>query len=489
MEVFWYSIYNQILAFAAPILEVGVVLFIMWLFTIESVVVFSASNRQLVEDISKGMIEFSKIVQAKTYVSNKFQPSTGWNISFKWGLLIYMYEQGHYGNRSFDVERTIYIYGFRSSIVKFIESFKFKPKHTEVGEKEKAKKNTKQLENNLNSFDLIHEINDANDTMPLLDLNDYDEEKEKEDDNDEYDNIDLTNKTALISNLVSNSDSDFGLDSETETDDDKSEDTYEYILVNNSHSWDVFYSRMEFKKNKFITQQQMNIVNEIKAIYENSTKKYASTSIIPQLSIMLYGEPGVGKSTVGNLLASALNGSLAIVDIMSRGLSVSNIYDQYANGVDKPLILITNEFETVLDKIYNKEKQIGGSKEEIVPLVHDKMSLNNFLDSLKQYAGIIFIATTNKPLEYYDSDEHKSHVRDGRFDLKIKMDPINPEEMNDITKQICKSYRWPKNDINAFINKISSIKGVTIASLIRVFRIYEHLGMDKIISVLNEQKF
>ena len=54
MEVFWYSIYNQILAFAAPILEVGVVLFIMWLFTIESVVVFSASNRQLVEDISKG---------------------------------------------------------------------------------------------------------------------------------------------------------------------------------------------------------------------------------------------------------------------------------------------------------------------------------------------------------------------------------------------------------------------------------------------------
>lgn len=105
---------------------------------------------------------------------------------------------------------------------------------------------------------------------------------------------------------------------------------------------------------------------------------------------LLYGEPGVGKSTTARIIAQKL-GSILYSDYnpAKTKYNLFQVVHQYAH-LNKPFVIVMEECDIILENIYNSKCE---EKAEIT----DKISWNGILDKIKRRKNIILILTTNKP--------------------------------------------------------------------------------------------
>ena len=127
------------------------------------------------------------------------------------------------------------------------------------------------------------------------------------------------------------------------------------------------------------------------------------------------GDPGVGKSLLGPLLAKELKGSYTNdYNPTEAGLIFSDLY----NTVDSrggPLIVVLDEIDVIINKIHNnkiKDHKIARTD------IKNKESWNTFFDKIDRgyYKNIIIIMTSNTPKEIIDKMD-KSLLREGRINL------------------------------------------------------------------------
>jgi len=208
-----------------------------------------------------------------------------------------------------------------------------------------------------------------------------------------------------------------------------------------------------------------NIINYLDT-WINNKNIYNRRGIKFKTGILLYGKPGVGKSSIVNAIASYMNCNLTMVDLSTfKYMNVSDLskeIDSCCGGgafTDLNVVLL-DDIDTILSS--RESKSITSQdKENIAKLL-------SLLDSPSSPNNTIFVATTNY---IYLFDE--AVTRAGRFDKIIKMEDIsknvaykmcrdfglNPE----ISKSILRAYdsdyvnpailqnnilKWIKSDLN-----------------------------------------
>lgn len=169
-----------------------------------------------------------------------------------------------------------------------------------------------------------------------------------------------------------------------------------------------------------------DIKDELMSIVTNfmHTKKYfINHSLLHKIGILLYGNPGTGKSSIIRTIASELDSPITTFDFTSANSINSQIknFNTLLQSHEANVILCV--FEDI-DYLFRKRENITDNKER-----NDANAIMNFIDGLTSPNGIsiIFIATTNH-IEKLDP----ALIREGRFDFKF--------ELSDFSEDLAKSF-------------------------------------------------
>ncbi len=182
--------------------------------------------------------------------------------------------------------------------------------------------------------------------------------------------------------------------------------------------------RLEYKPLKYIPRvrkplpHQKIIIDQLLADYD---ERGSSTALI-------YGQPGTGKSMVGELVAQTLLRrdtvtSVSYVDTFNPATPNDTFYNMYQciePTQKQPLIVVLEEIDILLTKIHSGETK---PHREYSTLITDKSSWNQFFDRFDRglYPHTILLMTTNRPITWFQQLD-ASYMRQGRCNLQICAD-------------------------------------------------------------------
>ena len=149
------------------------------------------------------------------------------------------------------------------------------------------------------------------------------------------------------------------------------------------------------------------------------------------------GPPGVGKTKLSNLIAQYYKG---ILFKTSMEHCVQNFTEEYLNiapVINRPLIVLLDEIDESLDKIFDKSNMVTKSNKsdkktnkkedsELNEVSLSKRSWNGFFDDINDglYPYTIFLMTSNISKKEIDK-KNASLLRSGRINLVINMTETN----------------------------------------------------------------
>lgn len=151
-----------------------------------------------------------------------------------------------------------------------------------------------------------------------------------------------------------------------------------------------------------------------------------------KLNILLYGEPGTGKSTTIQAVSTYLQKDIYYVDLkdVKTNQELQMLFE-YANKNANGSIIVCEDIDAMTDIVLKRE---GKSKElkvnELIKNQESKISLEYLLNILQGTLTMddsIFIVTTN-----YISHLDPAFYRDGRFDVKIELKLCDRFQINKI---------------------------------------------------------
>ena len=129
------------------------------------------------------------------------------------------------------------------------------------------------------------------------------------------------------------------------------------------------YSKRDISLDRLTPNEyQQNILCDIKKNYSDKLITY------------IYGDPGVGKSTIGYLLARDLNCHFCDTwNPSDPSDNLDNVYNEINPDCNKPLVLVLEEFDIIIDKF--KSKFLSHKKYSIQ--ASDKNGWNLMLDKIQ----------------------------------------------------------------------------------------------------------
>lgn len=205
-----------------------------------------------------------------------------------------------------------------------------------------------------------------------------------------------------------------------------------YIEYNTLDSMGGFTRSTKFKRKlNTIYLENRNEIFESIDIWKKSEDFYRERGIPYKLGVLLYGEPGTGKSSLIHAIASLLNKDVIVLTAGAILNGKLNRYDAVCCDCDTAPIIVIEEIDTIVSS-RQQDKELSENQKSILS------ELLNFLDGPSSPDSCIIIATTNH-IEKLDP----AIIRSGRFDIKIQMGKIS----RDLAIQMCEDFNCNPEEI------------------------------------------
>lgn len=172
--------------------------------------------------------------------------------------------------------------------------------------------------------------------------------------------------------------------------------------------------------------------------FKNNMKLYDEKNLIYKTGILLYGEPGTGKSSLALAIASYLDCSIININMSQFDEINLNDLTSVINADKLTYVVLLEDIDTLINN--RTAENVELSEQKIIN------KLLQFLDSGISPTNVVFIATTNH-IDKLDN----AILRDGRFDLKLEIKGIT----NKIDAEImCKSFNLSRDQINNVLKDV-----------------------------------
>lgn len=199
----------------------------------------------------------------------------------------------------------------------------------------------------------------------------------------------------------------------------------------------------------YYSDNEMDIINNHISKYNDSKSFFEERQLNYKTGILLYGEPGAGKSTIAKVLATTHNRSIITVNMSAiDNIDFGTLSMLINNDKGYKYIVLLEDIDT----LYNLNRESKEDNKE-ANTINEKKVINKllqFLDSNQSPNDVIFIATTNH-VDKLDP----AILREGRFDLKVEVKGL---VKRDAVKFI-ESFGLSKKEADSILKKYDTEKG------------------------------
>jgi len=218
----------------------------------------------------------------------------------------------------------------------------------------------------------------------------------------------------------------------------------------------ITLKKQPFKTDELYQLPSYEIQDILKDIQDfwDRRDKYREYNFVHKRGILMYGEPGCGKSGIIQLIAKQLienNGIIInIKDYDDVDFFIDFIVTFRKIEPNRPLIVLLEDLDSIAG-----ENNYSTSK------------LLNILDGVKQIEDVVYIATTNYP----EKLQERITNRPSRFDRRYKVELPNEEIREAYIRHKLKEDDLQKVDIQEWVKRtegmsLSHLKEVVISTIV-----------------------
>lgn len=229
-----------------------------------------------------------------------------------------------------------------------------------------------------------------------------------------------------------------------------------YELQYNRNVSQITLKKQPFKTDELYQLPSYEIQDILKDIQDfwDRRDKYREYNFVHKRGILMYGEPGCGKSGIIQLIAKQLIENDGIIINIKDQDDVDFFIDFIATfrkiEPNRPLIVLLEDLDSIAG-----ESNYSTSK------------LLNILDGVKQIEDVVYIATTNYP----EKLQERITNRPSRFDRRYKVELPNEEIREAYIRHKLKEDDLQKVDIQEWVKRtegmsLSHLKEVVISTIV-----------------------
>lgn len=188
---------------------------------------------------------------------------------------------------------------------------------------------------------------------------------------------------------------------------------------------DSIFMPSRYTDTMYYSDGEIDKINNHISKFIDSKNFFEERQLNYKTGILLYGEPGTGKSTIAKVIATTYNRSIISVNMAAVDkIDFGTLSMLINNDVGYQYIVLLEDIDT----LYNLNRETADTNTVNINVNHttsenEKKVINKllqFLDSNQSPNNVIFIATTNH-IDKLDP----AILREGRFDLKIEVKGLN----------------------------------------------------------------
>ena len=229
-----------------------------------------------------------------------------------------------------------------------------------------------------------------------------------------------------------------------------------YELQYNRNVSQITLKKQPFKTDELYQLPSYEIQDILKDIQDfwDRRDKYREYNFVHKRGILMYGEPGCGKSGIIQLIAKQLIENNGIIINIKDQDDVDFFIDFIATfrkiEPNRPLIVLLEDLDSIAgESTYSTSK------------------LLNILDGVKQIEDVVYIATTNYP----EKLQERITNRPSRFDRRYKVELPNEEIREAYIRHKLKEEDLKKVDIQEWVKRtegmsLSHLKEVVISTIV-----------------------